>query len=179
MITVVITGASGFVGRYLTAHLKQMGLNVIPVSRGVYPGILQVNDYSQSPLGDVLIHLAEEPDRAKVNMLDDNAFSKTSNLVKLLSERPRQKIIYASSASVYGDSNKLPCKVDLPVYSVDKYNEMKLINEKIVLNSGGVVVRLSNLFGIGMASNNVLTDILKQIPGSRPIHIRNDEGIIP
>lgn len=177
MITVVITGASGFVGRYLTAHLKQMGINVIPVSRSAHPGMLQVNDYTQSPSGDVLIHLAEEPDRAKVNMLDDNAFSKASNLVKHLTERAGQKIIYASSAVVYGNSNEQPCKVDMPVRSVDKYSEMKLINEKTVLDSGGAVIRLSNLFGNGMASSNVLSDILKQIPGSNPIQIRDDQPV--
>jgi len=177
MSTVVITGASGFVGRYLTAHLKQNGVNVIPVSRGAYPGVVQVDDYTQTPSGDVLIHLAEEPDRAKVNMLDDEAFSKASNLVKHFSGRAGQKIIYASSAVVYGNSNEQPCKVDMPVHPVDKYSELKLVNEKIVLESGGVVIRLSNLFGVGMAGSNVISDILKQIPGSNPIKIRDDQPV--
>ena len=177
MMTVVITGASGFVGRYLTAYLKQSGLNVIPVSRSAHTGMLQVSDYTQSPFGDVLIHLAEEPDRAKVNKLDANSFSEALNLVEFLSKRPKQRMIYASSAVVYGDSNKQPCKVGLPVYSVDNYTEMKLINEKIVLDSGGAVIRLSNLFGHGMASNNVISDILKQIPNNSPLKIRDDKPV--
>ncbi len=177
MIKVVITGASGFVGRYLTTYLEQLGVCVIPVSRRKYPGIHHVNDYSQSPIGDVLIHLAEEPDRAKVNALSENYKLKASNLVKLLAEHPRQKIIYASSGIVYGNNHSIPCRTDMLVHATDTYSESKLLNEKIVLDSGGTVVRLSNLFGAGMAATNVMTDIINQIPGVSPIKVRDDKPV--
>jgi len=177
MVKIVITGASGFVGRYLTAHLKLTDACVIPVSRRECPGVLQVDDYSQSPTGDILIHLAENPDRAKVNMSGDHYKTEASNLVKFLSERPGQKIIYASSGVVYGNKNEAPCRVDMPVQATDTYSETKLLNEKIVLESGGAVVRLSNLFGDGMATSNVMTDILKQIPGDGPVKVRDDKPV--
>jgi len=67
MPTIVITGASGFIGQHLYAHLTAIGANVVAVSRKNNAGMLHVEDYYDSPDGDVLIHLAEEPDRALVN----------------------------------------------------------------------------------------------------------------
>ena len=61
---------------------------------------------------------------------------------------------------VYGDENKEPCRVDMPVIANDAYSKLKLRNEQIVLDSGGVVVRLSNLFGIGMTTGTVMSDIV-------------------
>ena len=177
IMKIVITGASGFVGRYLTQHLIQSGANVVPVSRTKFPGVLHVNDYNQSPSGDILIHLAEDPDRARVNMTGERYKSDASRIVEFLTQRSGQRVIYASSGVVYGNSSELPCKEDMPVYVIDTYSESKLLNEKIVLESGGAVVRLSNLFGIGMAANNVLTDIIKQIPGEGPIKVLDDKPV--
>jgi nucleoside-diphosphate-sugar epimerase len=177
MMRIVITGASGFVGRYLTAHLEQRGANVIPVSRSQCPGAQHVDDYKQSPTGEVLIHLAEDPDRSRVNSLGEQYKSESSSLVRLLSERPGQKMIYASSGVVYGNKNEFPCGLDSPVFATDTYSETKLLNEKIALESGGAVVRLSNLFGIGMATNNVITDILNQIPGDGAVKVRDDKPV--
>jgi len=174
---IVITGATGFVGRHLTVYIERLGYSVIPVSRKAYPRMYQVEDYSQSPSGDILIHLAEESDRAKVNLSTEIEILRSSNLVKTFTERFNQRIIYASSGVVYGNANELPCSTSIPVNATDKYSELKLKNEKIVLNSGGVVIRLSNLFGFGMSNNNVLADIINQIQSVAPIYIRDDKPI--
>lgn len=177
MVTIVITGAAGFLGRFLTAYLVNNGLNVIPVSRRWLPGMHQVQDYSQSPRGDILIHLAEEPDRSKVNQMGEAYMFYAGRTIKSLSRRFDQRIIYASSGVVYGDENENPCKVGMPVVASDLYGKSKLINEQIVLDSGGAVVRFSNLFGDGMSANNVMSDILRQVPGIGPLHVRDDKPV--
>jgi len=177
MVTVVITGASGFVGRALTAYLTNSGLTAIPVSRHSLPGMTRVQDYSQAPAGDFLIHLAEEPDRCKVNQLGDSYMLYASSMIKALSSRFHQRIIYASSGVVYGDENEGPCRVGMPVVATDVYSKSKLLNEQIVLDSGGAVVRLSNLFGDGMSTNNVMSDIIRQVPGTGPLRVRDDKPV--
>jgi UDP-glucose 4-epimerase len=177
MATVVITGAAGFLGRFVTACLVRIGLTVIPVSRRPFPGTYQVQDYSQSPSGDVLIHLAEEADRSKVNRLGQSYLSAAANLTKALSAGRYLRTIYASSGAVYGDQVECPCKVGMPVYATDIYSNSKLMNERIILDSGGVVIRLSNLIGIGMASSNVMSDIIHQIPGNGPLCVRDDKPV--
>ena len=177
MATIVITGAAGFLGRFLTVYLVNNGLNVIPVSRRSLPGMHQVQDYSQSPAGDVLIHLAEESDRGKVNRLGEAYMQYAASVIKALSGRFNQGMIYASSGVVYGDENESACRVGMPVVATDIYSKSKLLNEQIVLNSGSAVVRLSNLFGDGMSANNVVSDIIRQVPGAGPLRVRDDKPV--
>lgn len=176
MTPVVIAGASGFLGRHLAAGLAGSGLNVIMVSRQSVPGMCQVTDYSDCPEGDVLIHLAEEPDRAKVNRLGENYARDSLAVAKALSRRC-SRMIYASSGVVYGDYSDVPFTVDMPVVDSDVYSHSKLLNERVVLDAGGAVVRLSNLIGHGMAVNNVVSDIVRQIPGSGPVRVRDDQSV--
>lgn len=176
METIVITGAAGFLGQMLMTHLANRELNIIPVSRRPLAGMYQVQDYTQSPAGDVLIHLAEEPDRSKVNHSGEKYLLDSFGVIQALSGR-YQKIIYASSGVVYGDESEQPYKVNEPVFATDVYSRSKLLNEKIVLDSGGTVVRLSNLFGQGMSPNNVMSDIACQIPGEGPVKVRDDKPV--
>lgn len=177
MATVVVTGASGFLGSFLTAFLKNRGLTVIPVSRRPLAGTYQVEDYSRSPAGDVLVHLAEDPDAGRVSQLGETYFVSVTRVVKALSRGSYQRIIYASSGMVYGDQCECPCRVDMPALATDMYTNSKLANERIVLDSGGVVLRLSNLIGIGMAANNVMSEILRQVPGIGPVRVRDDRPV--
>ena len=150
---------------------------VLPVSRQAIPGMSQVPNYSQSPAGDVLIHLAEESDRGAVNRLGEAYVSQSAAIVEALSRRGYQRIIYASSGAVYGDEHESPCAVDLPVFASDVYSKSKILNERIVLESGGAVMRLSNVIGPAMAANNVVSDIISQIPGTGPIRVRDDTPV--
>lgn len=177
MATVIITGASGFLGRHLAARLTSAGFSVTLVSRHPVAGMYQVADYSETPGGDILIHLAEEPDRGKVNQLGEAYIKHSSAIVKTLASRMYQKVIYASSGVVYGDQNEYPCRVDAPVTASDTYSKSKLLNERIILDSGGIVARISNLFGVGMSANNVMSDIIRQLPGPGALRIRDDKPV--
>lgn len=172
----MITGASGFLGRHLTALLEDTGLSVRPVSRRPLFGMHLVQDYSETPAGDVLIHLAELADRAEVNRLGQRYVTRAASVLASLS-RSYERIIYASSGVVYGDEREFASRVDAPVLATDAYSESKLLNERIALDSGGTVVRLSNLFGIGMAKGNVMSEILHQIPKAGTIHVRDDKPV--
>lgn len=177
MTKVAITGASGFLGGYLNEYLKAIGLTVIPYSRRLLPGMSQIQDYGQTPKADFLIHLAEEADREKVNKMGEAYLDNATDVLKILSHRFGKGVVYASSGVVYGDENKEPCRVDMPVRANDAYSKLKLRNEQIVLDSGGVVVRLSNIFGIGMTAGTVMSDIIHHIPGSGPLRVRNDKPV--
>lgn len=176
MTSVVVTGASGFLGRAVMAGLSGEGFKVIAVSRQASPGLYQVRDYRVCPTGDVLIHLAEEPDRAKVNSVGEEYVRESMATAVALSTRCN-RMIYASSGMVYGDEGGRPFTIDMPVVESDAYSKSKLVNERIVLDSGGVVVRLSNLIGDGMSANNVMSEILRQVPGSGPVRVRDDKPV--
>lgn len=174
---VVTTGGSGFLGRHVAEHLASAGLHVIPVARRNVPWAVQVEDYRNSPGGDMLVHLAEEPNRVEVNRRGESYIQQSAALLIDLVERFGRNTLYASSGVVYGDQNEAPCSIDMPVIEADTYSRSKLLNERIVLEAGGCVVRLSNLFGSGMAANNVMSDIMRQVPGEGSLRVRDDAPV--
>ena len=171
-----MTGATGFLGKAVVAHMKLIGLPVLPVSRRRIVGNHQVAGYDETPGAETIIHLAEEPDRSKANQFGENYVSRSSKVVRSLCERAVH-VVYASSSAVYGDEGNIPFAVRMPVFGVDTYSRSKIVNERIVLEAGGTVIRLSNLYGKGMSSNNVISDIAKQIPGTGELVVRDDGPI--
>lgn len=170
---VVVTGASGFLGSALVTHFRRAGVSVLGVSRRQFPGLLQVANYEDSPAGDVLVHLAEINDRSLAQV--NRAVYEEQALRTLIALQGKgfSKIVYASSAVLYGDQSKTPRRVVDPVFAVDAYTRIKLASEKLVLEWGGVVARLVNLYGPGMSEGNVLNSILKQIGTEGPIFVRD------
>lgn len=176
MTRVVITGATGFLGRHVVAQLSG-GFELVPVSRGQHEGVVQVTNYANVPEGDILIHLAEEPDRAAASRAGDAHVEASTGLVRALSRRFADRMIYASSGVVYGDAGVAPFCVGDPLVSADAYTRAKILGEAEVLEAGGMVVRLANLFGPGMSNGNVMSDILRQIPGEGPLFVRDDTPV--
>lgn len=177
MPTIALTGASGFIGRHLHKRLSACGANVIALSRQHRAGMIQVNDYSNSPDADVLIHLGEEPNRALVNSLGQKYLEESARIIGVLSKRGYRRFIYISSGTVYGDSSLHLRKPGDVVICNDFYNRSKLLNESITLDNGGAVARLSNIYGSGMATCNVMSDIIAQVPGVGPLKVRDESPI--
>ena len=176
MGSIVITGASGFLGRALTARINHLGLSCTAVSRRSELGFHRVADYRDTPAGDVIIHLAEEPDRATVNSLGEAYLDQSAAVVSMLSKRT-DTLIYASSSVVYGDGSETPFCTNTLVTPTDLYSRCKVRNELLVLDSGGTVLRLANLFGPGMSPLNVISDIERQLPHSGAIKVRDDSPV--
>jgi len=178
--TVVITGATGFIGRALSEKLEEKKeYSIIKVTRSQERifGFHQVTNYQQTPPGDILIHLGEDPDRSRVNKMGDQYRVKIGEVMESLLKKNYKKIIYCSSSIVYGDQGIDPYSENMPTYADDIYSRSKLENEERVLCSGGVVTRFSNVIGNGMSKNNVLSEILKQLSGKDPLTIRNIKPI--
>jgi UDP-glucose 4-epimerase len=177
MSKIIITGASGFIGRHLHSHLIASRADVIAVSRKHLEGLKQVTDYAHSPDGDVLFHLGEEPDRALVNKAGIAYLEASVRVVGMLAKRGFPRLIYISSGAVYGDERLQPSKPGDTVIANDIYNRAKLINENMVLEAGGVVVRLGNIYGKGMSAGNVLSDIIAQIPMRGHLEVRDATSV--
>ena len=176
---VVVTGASGFLGSHLVTTLLNEGINVVPVSRKTigFENAVRVKEYAEIPTGDVLVHLAENPNRLDVNQAGEGYLNQAAAVLDMMMAKDYGKVIYCSSAMVYGDNGDAPYTEESPVYRLDNYSRMKLNNEKKILDADGIVVRLTNVIGLKMAKNNVLSDILSQLHNDGPIYVRNDKPV--
>jgi UDP-glucose 4-epimerase len=176
---IVVTGATGFIGKALCEALEKIeNYSIIKVTRlQNKKGFFVVDNYQEAPTGDVLIHLGEGSNRENVNEIGDIYRQETANVVENLLKHKYEAIIYCSSSVVYGDKGVEPYKENMKTYPDDTYSRAKIKNEKRVLNAGGTVVRFSNVIGFGMSVDNVLSDIAKQLPKSGFITVRNSRPI--
>jgi len=174
---IVVTGASGFIGKHLCRHLHALGHKVLPLSRQPTTGMHTISNYTECPTADLLIHLAENPLRKIVNNYAERDYEKATFLCGFLSNKFKNRMIYASSSTVYGDQNTTPNTEQTPCFASDTYTKLKLYNEQVVLNNSGTVVRLANIFGSGMSADTVISQIIEQSHPSNKLYVGNCSAI--
>jgi nucleoside-diphosphate-sugar epimerase len=177
---IAVTGASGFIGRAVVDVLARADEAVLAVSRTPVANstvtALQVSDYAAlvPPVPDaVLVHLAEPRDMSAVEKNAQAHADVTLRNVKALLTQSWGHMIYVSSGAVYGDAVHHPRRETEAVDVRNAYAAAKHACEQAVLASGGGVLRLSNVYGPGMAPNNVIGDVLKQLEGHGAIAVRD------
>ena len=163
---IVITGASGFIGGHLLGYLSGIAnTEIVPLSRRDIPNLTRVSSYIDAPDGDVLIHLAEDNSLVSVANKGLGYENEVRNTLHSLLTKKYKRIIYISSATLYGDKSINPHGVDDEIFAMSPYTRIKEASENSVLeNPNGIVVRLANVYGPSMSPNNVVSQILKQIP---------------
>jgi len=141
--TVVVTGASGFIGGALTAHLARAGYRVRALSRASAgpssAGVMHLRYALDEPLGDALagaravVHAAFT-DRAPTDAPDPNLVG-----VRILLDAARAsgaKPIFLSSFSAHDDA-------------ISSYGRSKLALERRFDQPGDVVLKLGLVVGDG------------------------------
>jgi UDP-glucose 4-epimerase len=163
--TAVVTGAAGFIGSHLVDLLLTKGYAVIGIDN-LRTGTLQ---NIESPLKhpefkfikedlcnkefpdlindkiDVIFHLAaissvklaiESP-----ILVNDTNVHGTINVLEMARRLDVKRIVYSSSAAVYGDPESLPVREDTPLNPLGQYAASKISAEMYCLSYG-------NLYGI-------------------------------
>lgn len=173
-MTVVVTGASGFLGSALMPLLRGV-TEVIGLSRRPLDGLTTVADYTlvRPPPEAILVHLAETSNVATASLEAASHVTKSTELCRRLLEKPWKHVVYTSSAVVYGDALASPRRPDEPVVVNGPYAEAKLACEERVQAAGGTVLRLTNVYGQGMAAGTVIPDIIAQLDGKGPVLVRD------
>ena len=200
MAIVWITGARGFIGRHLAAHLSRSGYRVFGVGHGIWPdfdaaqwGLAGwVNGEIDAPNLDLLCSLSGKPDwlfhlaggssvgGSFANPLED--FSRTvpttaRALDWLRTHAPACRVIAVSSAAVYGagHSGAIPESTTTTPYS--PYGHDKLMMEQLChayaakFGLQAVVVRLFSVYGPWL-QKQLLWDICgKLASGAAPIQL--------
>lgn len=152
-----VFGASGFVGRHLSAYLRRLGYDVRDVRRGdsSWQGAdLGICFYTIGLTADFRSRPFETVD-AHVSVLAD-----------VLEAARFQSFVYCSSTRVYMGAQSTDETAPLVANPADPdhlYNLSKLMGEALCLGSGRPnvrVARLSNVVGVDTGSANFLNSIL-------------------
>jgi len=172
--SVVITGASGFIGKNIASYLSKK-YKILPYSRKKkLKDFIYIKNYKNIASGDkkILIYLSQSSFGSIKNLKEE------LNTVRFISKKKWNYIIYFSSYNVYLEK-KLNIKEESNLDLNNYYNKLKIISENIFLkNSNSVCLRLSNILGKHYNSNTLLSDIVSQIQKKNKIIYLNNKNIV-
>jgi UDP-glucose 4-epimerase len=193
MKKVLTTGGSGFLGRYISREFINHGWKVFSIDKtsennleGVDSFVMQLPspdfiDLLQKIKPDLIIHAAGTASvpHSMIDPLGDfnkNALPTAGILDAQRIYCPDCKIIYLSSAAVYGNPTILPIKENAPRLPVSPYGYSKFIGELLVeeyyriFNLPGCCVRLFSAYGPGLR-RQILWDVSQKLTKQREVRL--------
>lgn len=201
-----MTGATGFIGSHLCLRLLDLGMEVhglddlsrgslkrakILKNSGMSLHKADVRDWAtvhevlHEVKPDAVIHLAalisvEESIRMPELYMEVNAEG-TRNIVRAASNVGSGRLIYASSAAVYGNPIRLPITEDHPTSPLSPYGLSKLMGERYVTSEfigreKPVILRIFNVYGPGQNPEyaGVITKFMERLSQGDPPIIFGD-----
>lgn len=161
---VSVFGASGFIGSYLCDALaRRKDLRIGRYSRREITGFSKW-EILDPPLGhDVSIYMSSESDRLKVDEQSvESSRSALSSFEALV--RSTQRFVYISSCAVTkAELSNFRSENGTDRLELEPYVLKKQMHEKIVIDNGGLVLRLANVYGLSNKYRGTITeDIRKQ-----------------
>jgi nucleoside-diphosphate-sugar epimerase len=174
MITVLLTGVTSFVGRYLAKDLAQAGLRVVATYRSANPGLMEalvscsptlelvqldISDeigFDRLPSSiDAVVHIAgvsAMPEVSTDDMLAVNVTG-TRNVQRYAVRAGARKFIYSSSLSIHGRIDAAVVDEHTPINDPEPYGATKYLGERILASLDDtiptVAIRLPGVLGPG------------------------------
>jgi len=150
--TVMVTGASGFIGGQTVLRLKEQGYRVIAVDTVIAPVYLAKTadrfyqeDFAKPQSLQLLeefqpsavIHCAGSslvgPSLTRPADYYNNNFVKTKTLLdRIVNRKLDTRVIFSSSAAAYGEPVMVPCQEEDPTDPISPYGESKLMIEHML-----------------------------------------------
>jgi len=185
---VLVTGGAGFIGSHLCKTLIQEGYKVVVIdnlSTGKLKNIKSLDvefikgdltnlDFSLKNIKNVetVFHLAANYSvkYSFENPIYDleNTFLTTMNVLEAMRKNDIKNIVFASSSTVYGETEKFPIIETTETMPINNYGTSKLMSEKYIKTfSGlygirGLVLRYANILG-PMCEHGVVPDFVKKL----------------
>uniref|UniRef100_UPI0040473D8B NAD-dependent epimerase/dehydratase family protein n=1 Tax=Algoriphagus sp. TaxID=1872435 RepID=UPI0040473D8B len=182
MAQIIVTGANGFVGKYLVSNLISSGYQVFEVTR-VLGEITEPSTWSSLPQADVVIHLAAKsfvPD----SWSDISGFISCNLLgtIEALNycKSRNAKLVYVSSY-LYGNPQKLPISETDELSVNNPYALTKKLAEdscEFYAKSFGIpvtILRPFNVYGTGQSDQFLIPSLIYQVSKKNKIFVKDLE----
>jgi nucleoside-diphosphate-sugar epimerase len=193
---VLVTGARGFIGKYLVAGLLEQGADVIGLTVDAGPAgdrIRWVKGNITDPASikgicddvDTVLHLAaisnvDASIRDPMRTINTNTMG-TANLLEEARTGGVRKFVYSSSAHVYGVPQYLPVDEAHPTVPREAYAASKIASEQLVeayANSYRIdfaILRPFNVFGAGQDPSFLIPGVISQALNNGIIRVGNTD----
>jgi nucleoside-diphosphate-sugar epimerase len=190
--TVLVTGATGFIGRYVTACLVREGLRVLALTRKKDAGSDFTNSDVEIINGDITNKLIIPDEVSTIyhcagviegedNMRPVNVLG-TQNVVEAAVDRACRLILLSSAGVVGRTAKKIvdeesPCKPD-NLYETTKYEAEEIVRQEIKRGLKAQILRPTTVFGEGrQPGKDSFLQLIRSIIKGRYRHIRKGKGI--
>jgi|ECHvirMinimDraft_2_1075157.scaffolds.fasta_scaffold05612_1 UDP-glucose 4-epimerase len=179
----VVAGGAGYIGGHLVDRLVEMGEDVVvldDMSSGKYvrSGVkyIKVDLRSRIDLeiekGFILYNLVANPD-VRTSMYNveehfDRDVKTALNLMEFSLRKETSKVIFTSSSTVYGETEKLPTPEEHGLTPISNYGLFKVMGEQVCefysrnYSIPTLVLRLANIIG-GRTSHGVVVDFISKL----------------
>jgi UDP-glucose 4-epimerase len=176
-VVVLVTGASGFLGRHICARLLADGHEVVPAGR---PEVEVPSPSFDQLLGrrspDAVVHCATPASvPASVERPHEDFVRSVTVLEELLTRlsglATPPRVAFISSAAVYGEPARLPVREDDPAAPVSPYGHHRLMCEQLLREYAelegvpSLSLRVFSAYGEGLR-RQVLWEICRQARAS-------------
>lgn len=200
----LITGGAGFIGSHVTAKLLSEGHRVTVVDNLATGSVQNLPNHPQLRLlsknifdcratdfpdrFDGIAHLAATPSVARSweqpLSCHENNISATVAVLQLCQDLKISRLVFASSAAVYGNPKQVPISEDSLTAPISPYGLHKLVGEQYLTlfaqqrGWSAVNLRLFNVFGLRQDPSSpysgVISIFLKAMQQGSPISIYGD-----
>lgn len=178
---VLVTGSSGFVGRYLVDRLRKEGARVFCFDITDGKDITQWTDWETIAGADAVFHLAAITfvPTSQANPRNTYHINLTGTVNALEYCRLHGARIVFASSYVYGNPDYLPVDEKHPVNPTNPYARSKVAGELICesyskdFNVKCVVLRPFNIFGPGQRDDFLIPEIVGQIKSRDQVTLKD------
>lgn len=175
MNKIILTGAAGFVGSNVARKLLEHGYMIacfddLRFGNEKNSGDIEFiqEDFNNIPQrlldeADILIHCATSNIIYAMDKPIETFQNNATNTIKLF-KKFKGKIIYTSTASVYGQADVIPTPEDAEIRLNNAYDQSKYIAELFLQQRGNyTTVRLSNVYGPNQRPDNPYCGVMGKL----------------
>lgn len=182
MANILVTGANGFVGKYLCDSLTRAGHAVTKLT-STSGNIVDPQTWEHLPVVEVVIHLAAKtfvPDSWKNPALFQEVNVQGTFKALEYCRQNNAKLIYISSY-LYGNPISLPTNEHAPVFTPNPYALSKKIAEEYcefystAYGVNTVILRPFNIYGFGQSPSFLIPEIIQQALHNNAIQVKDLE----
>ena len=152
-MNIIVTGAAGYIGSIVTEELIRQGNSVIALDnlkQGHREAVSPEAIFVELDLSDIkglehlfehheieaVMHLAAES-TVEHSITDPGRYFQnnviySANLLDTMLKHGVRRLVFSSTAAVYGEPEEVPIEEDMPTMPVNPYGESKLMFEKIL-----------------------------------------------